>query len=317
MTQRSDLITAVISLAALLALSSLGCSKTPEGHDLQFYGDAKVFSQTQRFAFNGAPAIENSMVIRYGSVISFFDPAAVGSMTMADLGPDGKSFSGERTVMTRGARFSYVLEYNGKLYNFVTEGHVYLYSSLDGITWTPENNGDPVFTARPGTPYAVLWNVAVDVDSNGVWHLLVEAATEEGSINQAGVGLGYSYSNDALGQWNFESRRSENHVIPKGGNPYLKALPDGRLFTVYGRLWNPVLDIGQEWHVTAATFSNGTWTTHDNFVLGTPGQHVCDPHMIDLPNGGSMLTVSVAQNSINTAHSNLTIEQLANKLGGQ
>lgn len=317
MTQRTDLAIAILSLVALLALSSLGCAKAPEGHDLQFYGDANVFSQTQRSAFNGAPAIENSMVIRNDRVISFFDPAAVGSMTMADLGSNGLGFSGAQSVMSRGARFSYVLEYQGKLWNFVTEGNVYLYSSIDGISWTIENDGDPVMTATPGTPYATLWNVGVDVDSNGVWHLLVEAANEEGSLGQGGVGLGYSTAQMTNGRINFDLNKTPAHVIPKGGNPYVKALPDGRIFTVYGRLWNPIFDIGQEWHVTASTLENGIWTNHDNFVLGTPGQHVCDPHMIDLPTGGSLLTVSVAQNAINIATSNLTIEQLANKLGGK
>ncbi len=314
---KSDLSLAIISLIFLLALASIGCSEPP-APDLGMRGSAvSIYPNIKNQAFNGIPAIENSMIVRDGTVKAWFDPAAVGSMEIADLGTSGLDFSAKQTVMTSGARFSYVIEHQGTLWNFVTSGHVYLYSSTDGITWTIANDGEPVLRAAPGTPYATLWNVGVDVDQNGVWHLLVEAADEAGSINQAGVGLGYSTAVMTGGRIEFDSNMSQQHVLPKGGNPYVKALSNGKIFVVHGQLWDPIFDLGSEWYTTASTLSGSTWTTHENFVIGTPGQHVCDPHMVDLPNGGSMISVSVAQNSISLATSTLTIEQIASQIGGQ
>lgn len=310
-----DLKTALISFLAMIALASIGCAKK-QGHDLAFHGQARVFSQTQSHAYKNMPAIENSMVVRDGSVLAFFDPAAVGSMLMADLGSDGREFESWTTVMTQGARFSYVFFHSGKFWNFVTNGHVYLYSSDDGLQWRAENQGNPVMHAVPNTPYAVLWNVGVDISADGTWHLLVEAS-DGTTPGQEGVGLGYSTATMVTGLIDFDQNKSAQHVIPHGGNPYVKALPDGRLFIVHGQAYDPAWGFGSEWYTTASTINNGQVTRHTNFVLGVQGEHVCDPHMVDLPTGGSMLTVSVAQNSITLAHSSLTIEQLANKLAGE
>lgn len=310
-----ELKTALVSFLVLIALASIGCAKD-QGHDLQFHGDATVFYKSSRAGFKNTPAIENSMVVRDGSVLAFFDPAAVGSMLMADLGPDGTDFKSQQTILTHGARFSYVFFHSGKFWNFVTNGDVYLYSSDDGLQWRAENNGAPVMHAVPNTPYAVLWNVGVDISADGTWHLLVEAS-DGTTPGQEGVGLGYSTATMTTGLINFDTNKSAQHVIPHGGNPFVKALSDGRLFVVHGQAYDPSWDFGAEWYTTASTIHNGQVTRHPNFALGVRGEHVCDPHMVDLPSGGSMLTVSVAQNSISLAHSNLTIEEIANKLGGQ
>lgn len=281
--------------ALLLFLALSGCAPKNANHDLLFHGSANTFSSEEKSAFGGIDAIENSMVWVSGRVISFFDPAANGSMRRADLGTDGRSFGSVTQVLASNARFSYVMEHQGVLYNFVTRGDVYLLTSTDdGQTWTEKG----VVLSRatdPASPFYQLWNVGVAVDNLGVWHLLVESAPA--SAGQSQVGLAYATTTLVGGMLNFDSGKT-GVVVPRGGNPFIAFVPGKGLLVIHGQAYDPSGAFGGEWYTTASTFDGATWRTHkDRFQVGTVGVHVCDPHAIEV-GGRILLTVSVDQNRI-------------------
>lgn len=284
-------------LVALAALSLVACGPVDDREkDLKSYGTANAFVQTEANAFQGIAAIENSMVHFNGTILGFFDPGADSSMNMVDLGKDGRSFIGNRKVLTSGARFSYVLEHMGNLYNFVTRnGQVYLLTSLDGVTWLEHGivlSSDP----DPNSPWHQIWNVGVTVESDGVFHLVAEIG--DSRPNQLGVGLGYARSDLGNFIFNFDSNKSVGHVVPYGGNPYITYVAGQGLLVVHGQAHDPHGPFGSEWYVTASTFDGTTWVTHkDKFTIGAPSIHVCDPHVIDTPRG-LLMTVSHDQNRL-------------------
>lgn len=286
------------------------CSKPP---GLSSYGSANNFIQTEADAFNGTPAIENSMVYFNGTMLSFFDPGADSSMSVADLGLLGLEFKNPRQVMAGGARFSYVLEHQGLLYLFVTRNRiVYLLTSSNGVDWS---EGYPVLRPNedPTSSWNQIWNVGVTVDDLGVWHLVVEIG--DTSPNQLGVGLGYATSKMIDGKLDFDSNKSAGHVIKYGGNPYITFVKGKGLLVIHGQAHDPYGGFGSEWYVTASTFDGNTWATHkDKFLIGTPGIHVCDPHVIQTPTG-LLMTVSYDQNRLYKLEAkNDTFENLFKKL---
>lgn len=305
-------------LIAIIALASVGCAQKKGVGDLQFHGGATALVQTEARGFQGIPAIENSMVLEDGNVTAFYDPAADGSMVRVDLGSDGKSFNGRQTVLPNNARFSYVLKHGSTLYNFVTiGGSVYLMKSSDGVNWQTINDNQPVLTADSdrASIYHQLWNVGVAVDDNGTWHLLVESS--DATANQYAVGLAYSTGTLVNDRIEFDTNRSAAHVIPKGGNPYLAHVPGKGLFILHGQAYDPNGVFGAEWYTTASVFRYGTndfVTAKDRWSFGVSGEHVCDPHAIELPNGKTLITVSVAQNSIYLVETNQTISQLFDQI---
>ena len=74
----------------------------------------------------------------------------------------------------------------------------------------------------------------------------------------------------------------------------------------------PNENFGNEWYVTAATFdlNTNTVTEHNSFQIGTRGIHVCDPHLVELPDGRTLLSVSFDQVSTYLAYTNQTISDL-------
>lgn len=284
-------------MKALIALTILlvGCAKNP-AHDLAFKGTANRFTQTQKLAFNGTPAIENSMVHFGGTILSFFDPSANSSMFMSDLGTDGKSFGSPRLILESGARFSYVMAYNGTLYNFVTRQNVvHLMTSTDGVTWAEQG---PVLTpsSDPHSPYHQLWNVGVAVDSSGTFHMLIESGDSQPA--QRGVGLTYATAQLINGRLDFDPGKSSAFMVLGGGNPFVTYVEGKGLLVIHGQAYTPANGFGDEWYTTASTFDGTTWQTHTSaFSIGAVGVHVCDPHAIETPSG-VLLTMSVDQNSI-------------------
>lgn len=293
-----------IIFALSMLLAGCSCSKKQVA-DLEFSGSAASFVQVQKKAFGGLASIENSFVKVGSDVIALHDPHADGSLFKVNLGPSGLEFNGDTRIAGQ-TRFTYVFEHDGVFYNFVwRDNDIYLLKSADLTNWQLINNGNPVLTSAPGTIYANVWNVGVAVDDNGVWHLLVECADGTGPASQqGGVGLAYSFATMTNDEINFDVNRTTSFVIPNGGNPDLKFVSGKGLLSIHGSLENGL------WVVRASTFQNGTWTLHNDFYLGTPSIHVCDPSLVQLDDGSTLLSVSYDQNSIFLAKSPLSIPVL-------
>lgn len=279
----------LIMLAAIAALHLTACGKKNREPDLVFTGTANQFRQTEKRAFNGEAAIENSFVFISNVLHAFYDPIATGAMKRKNM-----ASGTTQTVLPNGARFSYVRENEGELLNFVTiEGDIYRSRSTDGgFTWIDQIK---VVEAE-----RVQWNPGVARDTLGGWHMLIESSETGTGAFQGDVGCYYFTSADGL-TWAARGR-----VIDKCGNPYLVFTSRG-LLVIHG-------DLRDVWSTTATTFDGTTWQTHrEKFGIGSPGVHVCDPHAIEV-DGKILLSVSVDQNSITLSESNETFEQLHERL---
>ncbi len=293
-------------LTLLILFALCACSENTKfsSYKLDSVGGFKQTSLESNYA--GTYTIENSLVEMDGTITAFFDPTTDGSLWRADLGVDGKSFINPTKIMND-ARFSYVMKHEGILYNFVTRNKtVYLLTSIDGDKWTEQGTVLTPSTDRT-SKYFNIWNVGVAVDDSGTWHMLIESS--DATENQMDVGLTYSTTTMVNGRLNFDPNRSATHVIPHGGNPYLKYVSGKGLLVIHGQANDPGL-----WFTTASTLENGTWQTHkDKLNISHPTQAICDPHAIEIP-GGLMLTVSAGQDSIYRLESTDTFATLYGKL---
>lgn len=280
----------LIMLAAIAALHLTACAKTNRQPDLVFSGSANQFRQTEKRAFGGEAAIENSFVFISNVLFAFYDPDATGAMKRKNM-----QTNATETVLPNGARFSYVMANEGELLNFVTiEGDIYRSRSTDGgLTWVDQIK---VLEAE-----RVQWNPGVAKDALGNWHMLVESSETGVGPAQGDVGCYYFTSADGV-QWQARGR-----VIERCGNPFLTATSRG-LLVFYGDL------TGDYWTTSVATFDGTTWQTHRNkFDIGSPNVHVCDPHAIEIE-GKILLSVSVDQNSITLTEASETFEELHERL---
>ena len=273
------------SLILLLLLTA--CAKPRP--DLYFAGSENRFSQTEKMAFDGEAAIENSFIRVDGETYAFFDPNATGAMKRRNM-RTGETIQ----VLDSGARFSYVIELGSMLLNFATiNGQIYKSRSLDGgLTWIDQ--------IKIQEAPMVQWNPGVVIDAHGKWHMLIEA-DETGLPNQAGTGC-YYYTSDDGSTWT-----SRGRAIDKCGNPFLVAVSGG-LLVIHGDISTGT------WATTVSTFDGSRWQKHrDRFEIGANGVHVCDPHAIE-DEGRILLSVSVDQNSITLTEANDSFEDLHRRL---
>lgn len=277
-------------LAAIAALHLTACAKTNRQPDLVFTGSENTFRQTEKRAFGGEAAIENSFVKIAGELFAFYDPDATGAMKRKNM-----KTNETQTVLANGARFSYVMENEGELLNFITiEGDIYRSRSTDGgLTWV-----DQVKVVEANR---VQWNPGVTKDALGNWHMLIESSETGVGPGQGDVGCYYFTSADGF-TWVEQGR-----VLERCGNPFLTATTNG-LLVFYGDL------VGEYWTTSAATFNGSTWAKHkEKLDIGSPSVHVCDPHAIEV-GGKILLSVSVDQNSITLTEANETFETLFERL---
>jgi hypothetical protein len=276
-----------ILLVMVVFAGVIGCSKKKDP-DLIFSGSENHFYQKEKKAFGGVEAIENSFVRVQGIIVAFFDPRATGEMQRMEL-----TSGNARRVLADNARFSYVMEHDEALLNFVTIANdIYRMESFDhGQTWTAP---EMIIKAE-----MVQWNPGVVQDRSGKWHMLVEA-DETGLPNQGGVACYYFTSLDG------NSWTKHGKVIDHCGNPYMVATEEG-ILVIHG-------DSRGVWRTTASTFDGLKWRTHlDKFMIESPGVHVCDPHAIQA-NGKILLSVSVDQNSITLTEAFDSFESLYSRL---
>lgn len=291
-------------LAVVLALLVVGCaSKGPE--DLENSGKGLAYTQAVKKAFGDNGDVEASLLNVGGEIVAIHGASFKGSMNKSLLGASGLEQKGMQALAGSNYAFQYVFEHGGAYYNFVTrDSNIYLLKSSDLVNWREINGGRPVLTKAPGTIYAMIWNVAAAVDDNGVWHLLAETSDGTGTPEvQWGVGLAYSHATMTGEDIEFDTNRTSSYVIPKGGNPDVKFVPGKGILVVHGVLEGV-------WTTQATTFVNGVWTTHSDFVIGRPGIHVCDPHLVERADGTTLLSVSFDQGSTTITQSSLSIAGL-------
>lgn len=279
----------------ILFLLALACHLTAchqnRQPDLVFTGGANNFVQTEKRAFGGVEAIENSFVKINGELFAFFDPAATGELRKRNMK------TGETKSVGKGMRFNYVIEEGEKLFAF--------YSLLGGI-WRAESDdaGETWGNARQ-VIYEdfVTWNPGAVKDKNGKWHLLVEG-DETGKPGQAGVACYWYTSLDG------DSWTPQGKLIDHCGNAHLVSVVGG-LLVIHGDFSTGT------WQTTISTFdeNKNEWKTHRNqFLIASPGVHVCDPSAIEESDGTILLSVSVDQNSITLTKGIGTFQELFERL---
>lgn len=309
----ADFIRRMMLLSIIMIVGTLltGCGKTNHGSDEQeivSLGNVN-FTQGKTLNLNGARVVDSSLI---GGTL-YYDFEGGEFFAKSDELIDDHSHP-EIQVNSVGLNFTYVMAFGGSLYRFGERGNdIYLDVSLDGISWASTNGGRPVIehSSDPNSDWNQLWNVGADVDASGVWHIMIECSDVGGG--QSDVGLCY-----AKGNLNGFARVNQKMVISHGGNPFVKAMPEG-LLVVHGTVYSPYGPFGNEWYITASTLKNGDakFITHtDKFALGTPGIHDCDPHLA-LLDGGLTMVFSVDQSHLQTATTNLNFEQFYKVLTGE
>jgi len=189
------------------------------------------------------------------------------------------------------ARFFYFLSHNGLVYCFYEEGaKIWYRTSPDVITWS-----SPIKAIsrdmNPASIYHQMWNPAVQVDQNGVFHMLVE--TSDSTPNQLAVGLSHLTATEQGGVINFDMSKKVTHDIRGAGNAELKIYPD-QIVAIHGQLFDKNDDY---WYIAFSVFKNGTWhELRDRVFINTPTIHVADPALYE-DNGKTYLAVSYDQNS--------------------
>ena len=279
------------TILAILALSAVGCSGGSKSPFVRVSAGT-LFSDEVRTS----GGVESSLVAVDGTMNYLYDPFMNGTLDHAVLSSPGEIVS-ERKVSS-GKRFSYVFQHDGEFYMFAeSDNAIYAWSSADLDDWSPMNGGEPVLHPSTGLT-ANLWNVGVDVDDSGVWHMFVEASS--GDDSRAGIAhLTATMDGDSL---SFDASNPTVFTIPEAGNPFVKYVPGKGFLMVYGSQQGPY------WTVAAATSVDGKDWTVSNFSMGAHGVHVCDPTMEYL-DGLLYLAVSVGQVEVHTMSVAMTFPQ--------
>ncbi len=282
--------------------------------DLIYYG---VAATSTKFSTNPANSnvVENSILSETGKLTNFYDEGFNGTFTFGNSYPSDyfKNIL-EKQVCNVKVRFPYTLKYGGKYYTFgwryvnnvVEPYNIYLWSSSNGIDWIAENDGLAVLSASsdPTSVWRYIWNVAVVVDDQDVFHLVAECAPE--GINQQGVGLGYSSAKLVNGKIDFNPGKTATHIIKNGGNPYIYFSKAKHTFLIiHGMIYATSNSLSSDfWWISASYLNKEThmWITDPNkFSFGKNGIHVCDPHAAVVEINGKSYTrliFSYSQNYI-------------------
>lgn len=276
---------------------------------LYFNGKASMFASDNTWQFGRDIVVENSFININGDVFAYFDENASSDLTRASIGSSAQLYQNKQVITPKDRRFSYVFTHNNVMYDFYyVANKIYLEKSTDGVKWHQMNGGQPVLndSTDPQSLYRQIWNVGVDVDDNGVFHMLIESSDDRGN---AYAGLTYSTAILSGDMISFDANKSATHLVSDAGNPYLKNIPGKGMLVFYGKIKDHSL-----WYVSAGKLVAGVLTESPSFQIGATGVHVCDPAAIELPDGRTILSVSFDQVATYFAFSNMTLEQIYDSL---
>jgi len=266
--------------------------------NIQFIGEASAYNQglsnKVQPAFGGDHIIEVS-TINEGDYLSLFcDVGAKGNLNYGYTTNNRDFYVDGMASMDR--RFSYIFKHNSIYYMaYCAEGSgmdIFLMKSIDSVNWEYLNEGNPILTKSEdiNSIYYYLWNVAITIDNNDVWHLFVESAPKvinNYNLLQGGVGLAYSTATLSGDLIEFDTNRQASQLVPFGGNPWAE-YKDGKIELIYGSTERG------HWSIKAGIFDMTTFTESD-FEIYEPGVHICDPHLVETTDGRKMLSYSYAQ----------------------
>jgi hypothetical protein len=172
------------------------------------------------------------------------------------------------------ARFPYLFadSVNGVTTFYVIAGRVhgagdlYLWSSDNGISgWQLANCGEPVLRLESAGPLSWLANAAI-APIGDTWHMWVECSG------------GIAYSSCKPSEKKDFNSNFGGIVIPKGGNPWVRVLPD-RIVLLHGMYQDGYFN--DAWYTTRseAPRDNPAAMTvrRDLLMLGEDGVDICDP----------------------------------------
>lgn len=192
-------------------------------------------------------------------------------------------------------RFPHVFKFDGYYYcisHIVDQGPMYMWRSLTGMAWTILNGGNPVMSRSVDTSsiYRYFWNPAICMDPDGdTMHFVIECGTQG---DQSDVGLGYAWHSLSYllshVDFTFNPQLSSDQIIPGGGNPEIKYIPDRAALLV---LAGSVNTKGRTyWQIMASyaylgnnLFLPESWTESPFFQVSYPGMHTADPDLIEMP----------------------------------
>lgn len=284
--------------------------------------------RTPNPAMGGRAAIEASLIVEGDTVYNFFDCTEDGRIFLESASDQFVSDWQEvifSPILT-GVNLPYTFKLGNLYYTFAikTVGNdgIYLWKSSDKVNWQLINGGSPVLS-RSDDPRSIwynIWNVAVCADPDGKIYLLAECG-RQGSLTAATVGLGFSWGyleNDCL---DFDQHRSQIHVLPGGGNPWMEFLPDKDAIIFACGFLQASSPFGSVWWIGAGTaslsadlYEPSSWNTDQGrFALGAPGVHVADPHLVELPTGKAgklLMTFSFNQEYIYSAFADCSLGEL-------
>lgn len=288
----------LIMIVSLLALSSCSTGSF-ENPNANIYVNGVDFKESV-----GNPlfrsTVESSMVTYNNQTTYLIDFGMIGDLSVGTSKSDMVSVS-------KDDRFAYVFQKGQVYYKLHTvNSNIYLTKSSDLKVWTKLNNGQPVLRQQSGTIYNTIWNVGVDIDDNGVWHLLAEVSAT-GNENAC---LAYSTATLNGDLINFDLNKSMNCSILKAGNAWVGFVPGKGLVSVYGKM-----DEQNVWFIKMAVFVNGIWVENNSIEIGERGIHICDPHVLQTQNG-LILTLSYDQKYVFKYESTKNLSELFDSVEG-
>jgi hypothetical protein len=276
----------------LLFVLLVGCAAKESTTSPMMVSQNSIFSNEQVTS----TGVESSLVNNGGQLSYLYDPLMNGTLNLAQLNSVGTRTIDE--TIGQGKRFSYVFAHGSDFYMFATlNNSIYAWVSTDLSSWSPLNNSLPVLSPAPGITQN-LWNVGVDIDDQGVWHLFVEASAG----SNADAGLAYFTATLNGTSLDFNPSRPTSFTVAKAGNPFVRFIPGKGLLVVYGDQSN------EFWDVNAMTSTDGVnWTVSD-FEMGIEGIHVCDPTM-EVVGDTLYLGVSVDQKEVHVMSVQMSFDQ--------
>lgn len=278
----------------LAALSSCSKSKSFRPANIKIDGFDFVVSKSENPLFFST--VESSIVNYNNQTTYLIDFGMNGDLSVGTNKSDMVSVS-------KNDRFAYVFQKDGFYYKLHTaSNNVYLMKSQDLKSWSLMNNGQPVLSQQSGTIYNSIWNVGVDIDSQGVWHLLAEVSAT-GNENAC---LAYSTASLNGDSINFDLNKSMTCSVSKAGNDWVGYVEGKGIISVYGKM-----DEQGFWFIKMAVLVSGVWIENESIEIGEAGVHICDPHVLQTENG-LILTLSYDQEYIYKLESKKTLEDLFN-----